>query len=96
MKKMTTITINDGEIIVRGDKIKVIEVTGSNEEKVREFCIMLTNPPKWGSYWADPGTMFGALNCACRMYYNPFHKLPIVVEGEIEKPKREYKPGRIY
>lgn len=93
---MTTITVNDGEIIIRGDKNKVEEVTGSNEEKVKELCIMLQNPPKWASYWADPGTMLGALNCVHRMYYNPYWKSPIVVEGEIEKPKREYKPGRIY
>lgn len=93
---MTTITVNDGEIIVRGDKYRVEEVIGSNEEKVKELCMRLTNPPKWGGYRAEPGSMLGAYACACVMYYNPFYKLPIKVEGEIEKPKREYKPGRIY
>jgi len=94
---MTTLTINDGEIVVYGDKYRVEKVVGTNEEKVREFCIMLENPPKWGPFRAKPGSMLGAYACACVMYYNPFYKLPIQVEGEMESPpKRTNKPGRIY
>ncbi len=94
---MTTITVNDGEIIIQGDKYKVEKITGSNEDKIEQLRIMLENPPKWGPYWSKPNSMFGAYTCACAMYYNPFYKLPIKVEGEMDKPpKMVNKPGRFY
>ena len=85
---MTTITINNGEIIVTGTKYKVQKIEGTNKEKIKELKKMLASPPDIeGSFWPDPYSMLGAHTCLFHMYYKPGGSMKGImeVEGEIEK-----------
>ena len=98
--KLTTIIVGDGEIIIKGTKRHVLQISGKDQERIKELRMMLDFPPEMGgSFRPRPNSPLGALSCLDEMYYVPGvgMTIKIIVDGEIEEmPYPCDEPGTQY